>query len=93
MIQHDDSQQAFAAPVLPPATRLGHVHLTVADLERQLAFYQDVLGLTLHWREGTTAGLGTGKEDLLRQHPRLDALLPRRAGISGIEPVAWVAHG
>jgi catechol 2,3-dioxygenase len=66
MIQHDDSQQAFAAPVLPPATRLGHVHLTVTDLERQLAFYQDVLGLRLHWREGTTAGLGTGKEDLLR---------------------------
>jgi len=61
-----DSQQAHTAPVLPPATRLGHVHLTVADLERQLAFYQNVLGLMLHWREGTTAGLGAGNEDLVR---------------------------
>lgn len=49
-------------PVLPPATRLGQVHLTVADLEGQLAFYQHVLGLTLHWREGTTAGLGLAKK-------------------------------
>jgi len=47
-------------------TRLGHVHLTVADLDRQIAFYRDVLGLKLHWREGTTAGLGTDGEDLLR---------------------------
>src|SRR6266571_2950045 len=65
MTQHD-LQRASTVPVLSPATRLGHVHLTVADLERQLAFYQNVLGLTLHWREGTTAGLGAGKEDLLR---------------------------
>lgn len=62
-----DSQQAHAAPpVLPSETRLGHVHLTVANLERQLAFYQNVLGLTLHWREGTMVGLGAGGEDLLR---------------------------
>jgi catechol 2,3-dioxygenase len=49
-----------------PATRIGHVHLTVADLDRQLAFYQDVLGFKLHWREGPGAGLGAGAEDLLR---------------------------
>jgi catechol 2,3-dioxygenase len=49
-----------------PATRIGHVHLTVADLGRQLAFYQDVLGFKLHWREGPAAGLGAGGEDLLR---------------------------
>jgi catechol 2,3-dioxygenase len=49
-----------------PATRIGHVHLTVADLGRQLAFYQDVLGFRLHWREGPAAGLGAGGEDLLR---------------------------
>jgi catechol 2,3-dioxygenase len=65
MMQHD-SRQTHIAPVLPAATRLGHVHLTVANLERQLAFYQNVLGLTLHWREGTTAGLGAGSEDLVR---------------------------
>jgi catechol 2,3-dioxygenase len=27
-----------------PATRIGHVHLTVSDLDRALAFYRDVLG-------------------------------------------------
>ena len=52
--------------VLHPATRIGYVHLTVADLDRQLAFYQDVLGFKLHWREDHEAGLGAGGEDLLR---------------------------
>ena len=30
--------------ILPPATRIGHVHLKVADLERALGFYRDLLG-------------------------------------------------
>src|SRR5919202_1359739 len=29
---------------IDPAVRIGHVHLKVADLERSLAFYRDVLG-------------------------------------------------
>jgi catechol 2,3-dioxygenase len=49
-----------------PGTRLGHVHYTAADLERQIAFYRDILGFRLHWREGGSAGLGAGGEDLLR---------------------------
>jgi catechol 2,3-dioxygenase len=49
-----------------PDTRIGMVHLTVADLDRQLAFYQEVLGLKLHWREGDSAGLGAGSQDLLQ---------------------------
>jgi len=34
-----------------PATRIGHVHLTVSDLDRALAFYRDVLGfeVTAHY--------------------------------------------
>src|SRR6266487_2608128 len=65
MVMHTRSptETSFA---IHPATRLGHVHLTVAELERQLAFYQEVLGFTLHWRAGATAGLGAGEEDLLR---------------------------
>jgi catechol 2,3-dioxygenase len=51
---------------MPPATRLGYVHLTVADLERQLAFYTQVLGFKLHGREGSEAALGTEAEVLLR---------------------------
>ncbi|HZD56828.1 MAG TPA: VOC family protein [Anaerolineales bacterium] len=58
--------QAQEPGVLHPATRIGHVHLSVADLDRQLAFYQDVLGFMLHWRDGDSAGLGAGGRDLLR---------------------------
>jgi len=49
-----------------PATLIGHVSLTVANLENQIAFYQQVLGFQLHWREGNKAGLGAGGADLLR---------------------------
>ena len=36
--------------VAPPDTRVGHVHLKVADLERAIAFYTDTLGFTLRFR-------------------------------------------
>jgi catechol 2,3-dioxygenase len=49
-----------------PATLIGHVSLTVANLENQIAFYQQVLGFQLHWREENKAGLGAGGADLLR---------------------------
>lgn len=32
---------------VPPQTRIGHVHLKVADLERALEFYRDLLGFEL----------------------------------------------
>jgi catechol 2,3-dioxygenase len=35
--------------------RIGHVHLKVADLERSLAFYRDVLGLSITQRYGSQA--------------------------------------
>jgi catechol 2,3-dioxygenase len=38
-----------------PATRIGHMHLKVADLERALGFYRDVLGFELTQRFGTSA--------------------------------------
>jgi catechol 2,3-dioxygenase len=31
-------------PAIDPGVRIGHVHLKVADLDRSLAFYRDVLG-------------------------------------------------
>lgn len=52
--------------LLDPATRLGHVHLTVANLDRQLSFYTQVLGFTLHRRAGSEAALGSPTEVLLR---------------------------
>ncbi len=36
-------------------TRIGHVHLTVSDLERALAFYRDVLGFAVTTRYGKDA--------------------------------------
>ena len=38
-----------------PQVCIGHVHLKVADLERALSFYCDVLGFTLTQRYGTGA--------------------------------------
>jgi catechol 2,3-dioxygenase len=49
-----------------PDTRIGYVHLNVADLEGQLDLYQKVIGLQVHWQEGDAAGLGAGRHDLLR---------------------------
>ena len=43
------------APSIAPATRIGHVHLKVADLERALAFYCGVLGFEVQQRIGTNA--------------------------------------
>lgn len=34
----------MATPSIHPDVRIGHVHLKVADLERALGFYRDVLG-------------------------------------------------
>ncbi|ATI42748.1 glyoxalase [Pacificitalea manganoxidans] len=39
----------------PPATRIGHVHLKVADLDRALRFYRDVLGFEVTQRYGAQA--------------------------------------
>lgn len=43
-----------SAPIAP-GTRIGHVHLKVADLERSLAFYCGVLGFQLTQRYGRDA--------------------------------------
>jgi len=38
-----------------PATRVGHIHLKVSDLDRAVAFYRDVLGFEEQQRFGTSA--------------------------------------
>ena len=40
---------------IDPGTRIGHVHLKVADLERALGFYRDVLGFQVTQRYGDQA--------------------------------------
>jgi catechol 2,3-dioxygenase len=70
MIERMDPEEltAVGAPVraeLPPDTRMGAVHLTVADLDRSLAYYESQIGLRVHARDEGRAQLGTGGEDLL----------------------------
>lgn len=42
-------------PAIDPRVRIGHVHLKVADLERSIRFYRDVLGFEVMQRFGDTA--------------------------------------
>ncbi|WP_398466124.1 VOC family protein [Tardiphaga sp.] len=42
-------------PPIPAGTRIGHVHLKVADLDRALGFYRDVLGFQIKARYGDQA--------------------------------------
>jgi catechol 2,3-dioxygenase len=44
----------------PAGTCVGHVHLRVADLERSIAFYRDILGFSLNVRWDKAAFLGAG---------------------------------
>ncbi len=66
------------APRLPPATRPGRVRLQVADLDRSLAYYRDVLGLRALDRTGGEARLGP---------PEGDAVLVELAERTGAAPV------
>lgn len=45
----------MATNSIHPETRIGHVHLKVADIERSLAFYCGVLGFELMQRMGVQA--------------------------------------
>ncbi len=47
--------------MIPTGTRIGHVHLKVADLERAIGFYRDVLGFGLKLRfQNSAAFLAAG---------------------------------
>lgn len=46
--------------MIHPQTRIGHIHLRVADLERSIAFYRDVLGFELMQRDDQAAFLSAG---------------------------------
>jgi catechol 2,3-dioxygenase len=57
---------ATATASIPATTRMGAVHLTVADLERSLDYYGRRIGLALLRREDGEASLGAGDTELLR---------------------------
>lgn len=61
----ESAAQRAPAAEIPADIRLGPVHLTVADLERSVAYYEREIGLALREREAGRAVLGAGAEDLL----------------------------
>ncbi len=67
---------------LPAATAMGAVHLTVADLAREVEYFERRLGFHLHGSAGDEAHLGAGGGDLLVLHGRPDA--PRARGTTGL---------
>jgi catechol 2,3-dioxygenase len=50
-----DQAGAMSSTPVHPEARIGHVHLKVADLERALGFYRDVLGFQVMQRLGDSA--------------------------------------
>ena len=93
---------AATAVSIPAATRMGAVHLTVADLDRSLRYYRGAVGLELLGREGGTASLGAGGTRAARCSSRSPAPQPA-AGYTGLYHFAllvperadlarWLAH-
>jgi len=66
---------------LPADAHIGHVSLTVRDLDRSLLFYRDVLGFVEARREGRSLYLSPpGGRVLIELHERTDAVAkPRRS--------------
>lgn len=85
--------EAAARPA-PPAMRVGHIHLKVADLERAITFYRDVLGLDVMQRAmgGRVAFLSAGGYHHHVALNTLDSLggTPPPPGHSGLYHVAFV---
>ena len=52
------ASQLSTQPSIPAGTHIGHVHLKVADLDRAIHFYRDLLGFDLLYTYGTAAFLG-----------------------------------
>jgi len=69
---------------LPADAHIGHVSLTVRDLDRSLLFYRDVLGFVEARRDGRSSHLSPpGGRVLIALHERTDAIpkLRRSAGL------------
>lgn len=62
------TESDLTSPALPAALRLGAVHITVADLDRSVAWYQRSLGLRVHHQDTAQAQLGDGAETLVVLH-------------------------
>ena len=72
---------------LPDDSHIGQVSLAVANLDRSIAFYRDVLGFRESARDGPAASLGAGARTLveLREQPNA---IPRPRRSAGLYHVA-----
>src|SRR5919108_1690637 len=86
---------------LPAETRMGAVELTVADLERSLAYYRSGIGLGVLEQDGGRATLGADGTELLRLVEEPGARpAPRNTGLFHFalllperpELARWLAH-
>lgn len=73
---------------LPDATRMGPVELAVRDLENEVRFYRDLLGMKVHSHAAREAALGSD-EVLLRLRAEPDAP-PRPFASAGLYHVAYL---
>jgi catechol 2,3-dioxygenase len=55
-----DRAEPGSFPAIDPGTRIGHVHLKVADLDRALGFYGGVLGFEVTQRRPGVAFMSAG---------------------------------
>lgn len=72
MASPTSSTTTATTPTLPAGLRLGAVELTVAALDRAVAWYQNALGLRVHRHDADVAELGDGIETVvvLREDPQ-----------------------
>jgi catechol 2,3-dioxygenase len=80
-----ENQENFS---IHPDTGLGAVSLAVRDLESQIGFYQQLLGLQIHSREENRAVLGTASQMLLRLEEHKNLTRYRR--VTGLYHLAIV---
>ena len=71
-----------STPSIDPATTVGSLELTVADLSRSIAFYTEAIGFTVLARDASGAMLGVKGEPLLRLDERPGAQPWPRGGRS-----------
>ena len=65
MEKYRDKEMELFMVQIHPKTRIGHVEFKVKDLERQIAFYENVVGLEVIKQEGNKAYL-SGKVERTR---------------------------
>lgn len=84
------SVQSKKGPEASEGMRIGGVHLRVADLHRQVSFYEEVLGFSVLGEDRATAALGSrGERPLLTLHAEPEAA-PRPSGTTGLFHVAFL---